>query len=256
MRKYSTKYQQRGSATSVDFMLAFPIFAIIMLFIIQMALMLHAYTVVHYSAYKAARSARVQMLDGDHAFRGLEFPEFFGKALDALSIAKVIEGQLLGDISFLNANAERHVKAAAMNQLVAISPARPKFLTEATGDSWNESAFRQYVEAASANSGHTDRVDPLVRKARYAFSEANTEVDIKFFDLGLGFNLESIKKAEDLVRLKNALKGIPPHSLVDLPVTVTVKYRYELQIPVGQVIFDDKEGRKYGRWMEATVTLM
>jgi len=256
MRIISTKYQQRGSATSVDFMLTFPIFAIIMLFIIQMALMLHAYTVVHYSAYKAARSARVQMLDGDHAFSGLEIPEIFDRARDAFSIAQVLEAQFLGDFSFLNKKVERYVKAAAMNQLVAISPARTQFLTEPTGDSWNESAFRHYVEAASANADYTGRVNPLVRKARYAFSESNTEVDVKFFDISIGRNWDSLKKIEDLIRIKNGLEGISPHSMVDLPVTVTVRYRYELQIPVGQVIFDDKKGRKYGRWMEATVTLM
>ncbi len=254
MRPFSIKHKQYGAATSVDFMLTFPIFATLMLFIIQMALVLHAQTVVQYAAYKAARSARVQLLDGDHAFRAMDLPDVFDWVNNGLSIAQILEGEFL-DSGLFNGNARERVSAAAMNELVAISPASRRYANGAPGSSWDESTFTQYVDLAG--SDYTDRTGPLLRKARYAYSDTNTEVDYSFFDItGFGADVKSIYKAADLVRVAKGLNGTPFHSLVDLPVSVTVRYRYELQIPIAQVAFWDRSKPRYSRVLEATVNLM
>ena len=244
------KHRQLGAATSIDFMLTFPLFATLLLFMIQMGLVLHAYTVINYSAYKAARSARVQILDGDHAFLAMQLPDFLEAAKSIPNGLKLVDGLLGGDFSGINAEAMQAVKASAMNQLVAISPARERYAYAAPGAGWDESSFRMYIDAAGEQ--YQSRTDPIIRKARYAYDESNTEVKFAFID----FKNLDLQDIEDLARIYDTIEKTPIHSLVDIPVTITVRYRYELQIPIGQVFFANDDNRSYGRWMEATVRLM
>jgi len=256
----ATKKQQLGAATATDMMLTFPIFATMLLFIIQMALVLHAYTVIHYSAYKAARSARVHVLDGDHAFLGLDFESMgltqYASIILGLPNAAIIADGLIGGggatTNLVGPQINQRLTAAAMNQLVAISPASQKYAFGGLGDTWHEPSVREYVTAATTNYGDPDRIEPLMRKARYAYSDANTSVVFKFLD----FNNPVLQEIEDVWRIFETVTNTPLHSQINIPVTVTVKYRYELQIPIGQWFFANDPTRSYGRWMEATVKLM
>ena len=254
----ASRKKQIGAATAIDMVLTLPLFVAMMLFIIQMALVLHAYTVVQYSAYKAARSARVYVLDGDHAFLGLDLPEIIDAAI-SLPNAGIILDSLLGDgtITGLFSEVQERTNAAAMNQLVSISPATSSYNVGGQGDSYDEVSVRQYLEAASVDyptDYSINRVEPMMRKALYAYSDANTTVEFKFID----FDNPLLQESEDVWRIYETIRNTPLHSQVDIPITVTVRYRYELQIPIGQVFFanDTTRPSRYGRWMEATVKLM
>jgi len=242
------RYKQLGAATAMDFMLTFPLFAFLLLFFIQMALVLHAYTVIQYSAYVAARSARVQALDSDHAFRDLELGKLKTIFDNAPNVIKGIDLLTGKNLSGIQDNIER-IHAAAMNQLVSISPASKVYATGNTGNNWNETSYSRYVAAVVKNYG-SNRVAPIVRKARYAYDPENTKVKISF--------LPDQFKLGDLRDLKviNAIKNTPLDSQINLPVFITVEYRYELQIPIGRTFFANDDQRPYGRWMTATVNLM
>lgn len=260
MRMIATKRRQIGAATATDMMLTFPLFATMLLFMIQMALVLHAYTVIHYSAYKAARSARVHVLDSDHAFLGLDFekmglPGWTDIVLGLPNEAIILDGLIGGGGSvsdFLQDDVTKRLAAAAMNQLVTISPASSRYAVGGQGESWDETSVRDYVSAATENYGDQTRIEPLFRKARYAYSDLNTEVNFKFLD----FNNPVLQEIEDVWRIFETVTNTPMHSQINIPVSVTVRYRYELQIPIGQVFFANDPARAYGRWMEATVKLM
>lgn len=252
MNKPRSRKRQSGAATSIDFMLTLPLFTVFMLFLLQMALVLHAYTVVQYSAYKAARSARVQVLDGDHAFLGLDLPGW-ADAIASLPNASIITAAMtgLGDFGNLLEESEKLAAAAAMQQLVSISPASSVYASGVPGESWDEATQRAYYVAAGAGFS-PDRTEPLMRKARYAFSGANTQVEFSFID----FQNPVLQEAEDIWIIFEQLSNTPLHSQINIPVTVTVRYRYELQIPIGQAFFANDPNHSYGRWMEATVKLM
>lgn len=262
MRIFATKKRQLGAATAMDMMLTFPLFATTLLFMIQMALVLHAYTVINYSAYKAARSARVHVLDGDHAFLGLDFeamgmPSWADEVIGIPNAAIIMDGLIGGGGStsdFFQDDVTKRLTAAAMNQLITISPASQNYLDGriATGDSYDEVSVRDFVTAATEIYGDQDRIGPLMRKAQYAYSDLNTIVKFKFLD----FNNPVLQEIEDVWRIFDTVTNTPMHSQINVPVSVTVRYRYELQIPIGQVFFANDPDDPYGRWMEATVKLM
>lgn len=257
MRYFKSRKRQLGAATATDIILTFPLFAILMLFIIQMALVLHAYTVVHYSAYKAARSARVHVLDGDHAFLELDYPGW-AEAILSIPNAAILADSLLGDGSVtavLDGDLQERIDGAAMNQLISISPAHPGFANGTPGDSWDDTSIREYLAVASTE--YDNRTDPLMRKARYAYSDANTSVKFRF----INFRNPVLQEIEDAWRIYETVTNTPLHSQIDVPMSVTVRFRYELQIPVGQWFFANETSANgtwtsYSRWMEATVKLM
>lgn len=252
MLAFKSKKHQNGAATSMDMILTLPLFVIMLTFMVQMALVLHAFTVVQYSAYKAARSARVYVLDGDHAFLQLDLP-YIVELAAGLTNGAIIADSIIGDgniTDLLNPEMRQRIRAAAMNQLVSISPGSPVYAVGSTGEAWHEPTVREYLTAAS--SEYQDRIEPLMRKASYAYSDVNTVVDFKFID----FQNPLLQEAEDVWRIFDTVTSTPLHSQIDVPVTVTVKYRYELQIPIGQLFFQNDPTRDYGRWMEATVKLM
>jgi len=220
--------RQRGSATALDFMLTFPIFAFLMLFFMQMALVLHAYTVVQHAAYKAARAARVHVLDVDHAFLALN----------------------LNVVQQLITNAP---------MLVSISPASSDYATNNTGTNWNEESFRQYV--TNITEGYGERTEPLIRKARYAYDPNNTIIELSLLpDFDISLNTASdVEVIYNLLREKwDKLRAgnLSQDGFVDWPVYVTVSYRYQLQIPIGNFWFENDPDRRYARWMTAKVRLL
>jgi len=253
MLAFKSKKHQIGAATSIDMCLTFPLFVVLITFMVQMALVLHAYTVVHYAAYKGARAARVHVLDGDHAFLQLDLP-YIVDIVASIGNGAIILDSMLGDGSvtdLLDDELRQRVRASAMNQLVSISPGSTAYAVNANGEAWHEPSVRQYLTAATEQ--YSDgRLEPLMRKANYAYSDLNTQVEFKFLD----FKNPLLQEAEDVWRIYDTITSTPLHSQVDIPVTVTVKYRYELQIPIGQLFFANDPTRNYGRVMEATVKLM
>jgi len=251
--------RQRGSATAVDFMLTFPIFAFLMLFFMQMALVLHAYTVVQHAAYSAARSARVQVLDVDHAFLALDFHPLQQLLVNAPVGLRLGDALLGTNLTGFQTSME-HIHASAMNQLVSVSPARAVFATNGMGANWHEESFNRYV--TKITEGYDDeRAGPLVRKARYAYDPANTLIELSLLpDLSLSLGaLTDVEVIYNSLRDKwNQLRAgeLPQDGFVDWPVYVTVSYRYQLQIPLGAYWFENDEQRRYARWMTAKVRLL
>ena len=250
--------QQRGSATAVDFMLTFPIFAFLMLFFMQMALVLHAYTVVQHAAYSAARSARVQVLDVDHAFLALDFHPLQQLLVNAPVGLRLGDALLGTNLTGFQTSME-HIHAAAMNQLVPVSPASARYATNGMGDNWHEESFNNYV--TKITEGYSERSAPLVRKARYAYDPANTVIELSLLP---DFEL-SLNAATDVEVIYNALRdkwnefrsgNLPQDGFVDWPVYITLSYRYELQIPIGNYWFENDENRRFARWMTAKVRLL
>lgn len=251
----------------MDMMLTFPIFAFLLLFFIQMALVLHAYTIIQYSAYTAARAARVQIFDGDHAFRDLDLGLITKLFAHAPNLIKI--GGAVFDVEITGMpEVRQRIHAAAMNQLVTISPASNVYATGNTGDNWDQATYTQFANAATDGYG-SNRVSPLIRKAKYAYDPANTEVEISIPELSELIriaNSPSVLNRSNILKLADTAKTYrnvapyvattPHYNVTNLPISVTVKYRYELQIPIGRTFFANDDERPYGRWMSATVNLM
>ena len=250
--------KQRGSATAVDFMLTFPIFAFLMLFFMQMALVLHAYTAVQHATYSAARAARVHVLDVDHAFLALDFNRPLQLAFNAPIGLRLGDALFGSNLTGFKTSME-HIHASAMNELVAVSPASARYATNEPSAAWHEQTFTEYV--TKITEGYGERTAPLVRKARYAFDRSNTKIELSLLpDLTL-----SLGTVSDVEIIYNSLRDkwnlirageIAGDSLVDWPVYLTVSYRYQLQIPLGNIWFENDTIRRYGRWMTSKVRLL
>lgn len=214
----------RGAANVIDFVLTFPILAFIVMLVIQFALIANASLVVHYSAYTAARSARVWLWDSD-PFRVPGVP------------MRIAYKNILYKLNDLEGEVLPRVETAARFAVISISPASSKFSCANCIDQPLKNALHAMAEV----SGHGDRSNTFIQKARYAFDPDNLRTN-------LTFGGELLKKEpsffNDFIQLADAW-----------PVNAKVEYRFHLVLPVGRV-FGQLENGHYARWLEADVTLL
>lgn len=154
-----------GAAGAVDFTLTFPMFLIILMFVLEFAAIANNAILVHYAAFAAARSARVTAwywLDEEAAIARLARPI----------------------PSWSNERAE----AAARFALIAASPADRDGEIPRSASPEVDAALRHLLAAAGNGGAYAARHAALRRKAAYAFHDANVEVEIGFPFLPPGSN--------------------------------------------------------------------
>ncbi len=234
---------QRGSASAVDFVLTFPIFLTIMAIIVQVALVVNTSILVHYSAYVAARSARVWMWDLSLKERLIleTSNNVAGGAFDMV-YRRNKSSTKTPDRRF---TAQEQAEKAARYALIAASPSgddtgairskRKKFIVP-------DNLFAQLTTEV----GLEKRREVLNTKAEYAYDKGYVKVKIglPWSDDKDDMKLKYLKYAPDLLK-----QGIA------WPVKATVEYRMHLGIPVANVI-GDKDVFGYYKWITSEVILL
>jgi len=217
---------QRGSANAADFVLIIPFFMFMMCLFVQMAMIVNASLIVHYSAYSAARTARVHFCNR--------------------SVIKYPLGYITCDAS----RAENEAVRAARYVLIAASPVDESI--QSNGNPPSDSL--QWI----ANQ-YLERESPILIQARYAFDSRNVKVDVEpavssdpaiqaqyLLERAATFNSATNLGAATDRKLLNAW-----------PVTVKVEYVKHLGVPlVGPFLSDVRRGNDHFRTIEAEITLL
>ena len=290
----SKRHKQLGAANAVDMVLTVPLFVAAMLIVIQFALLCHAVLVVQYAAYSAARTARVSIWDSDLAFRDLNCADDRLCEVARLVSLSTTAARFAGDLTNLDGLAENIgqgtiggrdpvVTAAAMTRLIAISPASSKHRIGTPSENqavWNQTAIEQYVSSLTNSfdgDGDDDirinRNQMILNKARYAFDDRNTQVTWEIFSVdsvtesfGGAFEGDLLDTARTIAgageEMNDWLSVIPYFNnnklrLPSLPIEVTVRYRFALQVPIGARLFNNDPDRAnpYARIITYTVRL-
>lgn len=234
-------FQDRsGAAVAVDFTLTIPIFMVLILFMVQLALLANASLIVHYSAYNAARSARVWLLDDDHAYKELGCCLMQAQAWAQIGLDGL--DQLKGQ------GHEDKVRLAATMPLVSISPGSDRYGPRAPGGPFSSARLNHQFQVIT--DGDNSRQKMLQRKARYAFTEENTAIEFGFLDNDPNLAAMAVKALQQL-------GGVPsqPGSITNIPVFGEVTFRYPLLMPIAAAVFNEDDQNPYARFLNAKVKL-
>jgi len=214
---------QDGAASAVDFVLVIPFFMFIMCMFVQMAMIVNASLIVHYSAFSAARSARAHFCD------------------------RPVNEYLVGYLGCsVNSKVRREAEKAARFVLIAASPVDESVSSSGTPPeellNW---LSQEYLERNSS----------LVTQARYAFDSRNVDVEVKPAEsdnaiLQGQYLRDRIPPADVEDWINKKLRNT-------WPVTVTVKYVKHLGVPLmGPFLSDEQRGNDHFQTIEAEVTLL
>jgi len=246
---HTRRSQQTGMVSAVEMVLTIPFFAAAVLIIVQIAMIAHATLVVRYAAYSAARSARVHLVDSDHAFRELD-------CCDAITVAAA-KAFALGGVNAVVTNMagqdlgnwRNKAQKAAMNTLVSISPGNKDVASKASPDSslWDQQFMTRYYDAVTTtnyNNSYQPRAQILLNKSRYAYDTNNSTITIETFSPSEITNSFSspqaaLGQANRVGDLYSFGKYVSQNSnlLTNVPVRATVEFRFPLQIPFAAPIF-------------------
>ena len=238
-RSFST--DEYGGGHMIEFVLMAPVILIFFLVLGQMTILTRTAMIVHYSAYSAARSARVHM----PVYSGLASKSGF----DGLA---TIDSTLSPrpDSTDYHAIAEM----AARRVLVAASP------TNKTLGCMTSCEVPSYFDAVdfSGNLGDGALEAAMNTRARYAFDENNVSLDLVFGEAD-SFSLDAMSGSDIAIVLgKNDKKDIP------YPVTASVSFRAHLMAPYfantctsgGRCLFGvRRDGARYYAPIAAQVTV-
>ncbi|MFT7459835.1 MAG: hypothetical protein ACI909_002518 [Planctomycetota bacterium] len=206
----------RGSATAIDFTITIPLYLFLLMVIVQLAILANGALIVHYSAYSAARSARVWMWDRDTFL----IPEIKGIGLHTSLLRKNKSREVVN-----------RVERAARTALIPASPVNAELATG--GVNVPTSAIRQMAVSA----GMSGRAAPLLNKARYAFNPNNSVVR---FDYS--------KRLEHLQFL--------PEKSNAWAVRASVRYKLHIEMAPAAFLRDLTEKGHNFVWVEAEVTML
>ncbi len=270
-----------GVAAIMDFTLVLPIFVMIVLLTLQLALMANASVVVHYAAYSAARAAKTQLVDFDHAFLDLDCcsVDLANKALGIMGALSLLNGS--------NGPAREKVFAAAAWPLVALAPSSSDININTVGgrgsggsqnsiDRVNDLGLEALLQNQSLPS---NRKNLLLRKAKYAYSNAYLEVDygsplfstvselwaargsgtptLSQMTSALGANAQyatiALNQAKQLQE-----SGYSITTITSLPVFAEVRFYFPLLVPWASALFHEPNSMasNRGRWLSAKVELI
>lgn len=212
---------ERGSSVAIDFVLTLPIFLTLILLIVQYALMSHTALLVHYSAYNAARSARVWMWDKQDV-------RPWPRLIPALRTPSALKNS--------SEEVQQRAETAARFALIAASPADVSIKRSAA------QIPNSVLRAMAKVGGLADREAVLINKARYAFDPSNTVVNIKQATSSL--NQPGV----------SADAGQPGDAWA---VTAEVTFRMSLDIPIAARLLGTARGDgSYYETSTAEVTLL
>lgn len=216
----------QGGVQSLAFVMTFPIFLLLVLFIVQLSQLMIGVVLVHYAAFASARAASVWIpADVDDAFRMQggdsggqnELPAFVAPGGRWTISQQVVEG--LGDRKI------REIWSAAALACVPLAPSKPTsgggpLSTLATGTASSLTLIVQALDPAARNNAVLPR--RLTNKVSYSF--ANTTVELQFVDRtsqgagGATYNPLGHPRVEYL----------PSEVGWQDPVTVTVRHKFAL----------------------------
>ena len=232
---------ESGGGHMIEFVLMTPIILVFFLVLGQMIILTRTAMIVHYSAYSAARSARVHMpvytgLAAKAGFEGLG-------SLDATLSPRP-------DSEDYHAIAEM----AARRVLIAASP------TNKTLSCTSSCEVPSYFEAIdfSGNLGDGALEAAMGTRARYAFDDRNVSLDLVFGEAE-SFSLDALTGSDiAIISGKNDDKDIP------YPVTASISFRAHLMAPYfantcssgGRCLFGvRRDGSRYFAPIAAQVTV-
>lgn len=269
----------RGVAAIMDFTLVLPIFVMIILLTLQLALMANASILVHYSAYSAARAAKTHLVDFDHAFLDLDCcsVNVANKAIGVMEALSILNGG--------GGDASERIFAAAAWPLVSLAPSSSAISVNSSGagqnssrssfDRINDLDLRSLLRKQAISAGRTNL---LIKKASYAFSSAYLQVDYgsPIFNTvselwqqqssspsaaqiasSLGANAKYAAIAMNLAKqLQSSSYSIT--TITSLPVYAEVQFYFPLLVPWAGALFEQSNSmaNNPGRWMSAKVELL
>lgn len=263
---------ESGAASVFDFALTIPIFITVVFVLTQLALMANASLIIHFSAYSAARAAKTQLLDMDHAFWELDCC-----ALDTLIAplagAAALADQLFEPSTTWREETDKKVRTAAAFQLISLAPSKRSIAPDRESSvNFDQIGMSAYL--ATLVNEDSKRTNVLLHKAQYAFDERFTLVNYgssaadileKIIQGGqiptaedYGELLEEALVAWELAKTMSE----PAHALATIttvPVYAEVSFRFPLLVPFASSIFNQSDlnalpGQK-GIWLSARVDL-
>ncbi|MBX3441898.1 MAG: hypothetical protein KF774_05785 [Planctomyces sp.] len=167
---------ESGAVQSLAFVMTFPLFLLLALFVAQISQLMIAVCVVHYAAFAAARSASVWIPASTGNARENELP-------DGRPVAAVWRLSLAGVEQQPNRKSQEILSAAAL-ACAAIAPSRQVGPAPSPLAASAAVALAQVVPALDAAAGPNARLPQrLANKVGYSY--ANTTVDIRIIDSGI-----------------------------------------------------------------------
>ena len=239
---------QHGSAQSLSFVLALPLFIMILLFIVQVSQLMIGAIVVQYAAYAAARSAIVWIPANLASESGDVEPwnRVFGYSIDgdADNQAPSLLGPTEGGMNYKLAHAGGKYEKIRMAAALACLPISPSRSFGFTCD--DAKTLDSLGKTYTAITGGTMFTKRLGNKLAYALfqnpsdpSKDTLTVDVRFYHSN-----RELPLCVPVVGI-NELPGIPPDRSEFLPgqevgwqdaITVTVKYNLALLPGPGRLL--------------------
>lgn len=228
---------ETGAAGALDIAITLPIFCYIVIWIVQFGILANDSLVVHYSAYTAARSARVMW-----------HPLF----CPILNPSELPGGYPPVNSMFETLPCADRINNAARFPLIAIAPVNPNIPCNECKNAPTKAITSMLKAAGFKGDKLQYREDILFQKAQYAFDKDNAKVKISI-------PITALKKA--ILEYK-ASKGIPFGNKLGAdftppPVTASVNFRVHLMLPVGRLYgIARTDGPTYYRNAHAEVSLL
>lgn len=215
---------QSGAAAAVDFVLTIPIFTVVVMLIIQFALIAHAALIVHYSAYSAARSARVWLWDIDpYRVAGIPMTKAYKNPLLIKQNQKIFQPK---------------IEQAARYALISAAPANGRVPCRGNCTSIPEKWLHQIAQTPGLSSSS----DVFLRKARYAYDSGNSDINVLY-------------GGELLKKYPNYINDYQQFSEA-WPVGARVTFKYHLHLPVAGPVFGVMDNGFYYKEISAEVVLL
>lgn len=215
---------QSGAAAAVDFVFTIPIFTAVVMVIIQFGLIAHAALIVHYSAYSAARSARVWLWDID-PYR-----------VPGIPLTKAYKNPLL--IKQNRSIYQPKIEQAARYALIAASPASGRVPCRGICTSIPDKWLTQIAQTPGLSSDK----DVFLRKARYAYDSGNSDITLLY---GGDLLSQHSNYIDDYKQFSEAW-----------PVSAQVSYKFHLNLPFAGPVFGILDSGYYYKEISAEVILL
>lgn len=173
---------QDGGVQSLSFVITLPLFIMIVMFIVQVSQLMVGITVVHYSAYAAARSASVWLPARVDGVDDQVVPQLRSNNQNLMDIARdPIE---IDDRFYQFPAATSHkysqIRTAAVLACAPICPSRDLGIAGG-GLSANTAAIQRMYRALVPSSASNGRIDPRLAN-KIAYSDLNTDVIVSWRD--------------------------------------------------------------------------
>jgi hypothetical protein len=170
---------QRGGVQSLSFVLTLPLFAMIVMFIVQVSQLMIGRTMVEYAAFAAARSAVVWIPANLGSYGGESENRI--AALEYLGEEPGSDGEMYSVYQVVPRSPKfDKIHVAAAMALLPICPSRDTGVSRAhPGNGAYPSLLRAYLATAPSQAANTRVPDRLANKLAYALANTNVRIEIR-----------------------------------------------------------------------------